>query len=96
MIRPPRFPRSATAADDEPLTGWAVVSRILFAMIWLPIQISIMLLFATGGIMLLLMLALALAPFAGLALLIRRLVRGPTSTDPMPRQRLLTRRLTGL
>lgn len=92
MIGSPRFPRSATAADDEPLSGWAVVSRILFAIIWLPIQISIMLLFGTGGIMLLLLLAFALTPFVGLALLIRRLLRGPTSTDPIPRQRLLTRR----
>lgn len=59
--------------------GRALLARVLIAIVWLPIQLTLSLLFATGGLFLLLILGMVLAPFIGLFLLIRHLVR---STSP--------------
>ncbi len=50
------------------------LGRIVVTILWLPIQLSIMMLFAAGGILFLLLIGLALVPFAGLFLLVRRLL----------------------
>lgn len=65
--------------DSERGEDRAVVIQILIAIVWLPIQITLSLLFATGGLFLLLILGIVLAPFIGLFFLIRHLVRG---SDP--------------
>lgn len=59
--------------------GRAVLVRVLIAVVWLPIQLTLSLLFATGGMFLLLILGMLLAPFIGVFFLIRHLVR---STSP--------------
>jgi len=67
------FPLWRRAAIEHDENG-ALVKRLLFAVVWLPIQMCLMLLFATGGIVHLIALALVLAPFGVLYLLARRLV----------------------
>ena len=54
----------------------ALLVRILIAGIWIPVQVTLSLLFATGGILLLLILGLILGPVIGLVFLVRHLVRG--------------------
>lgn len=53
----------------------AALGRMLFVVVWMPIQITLSLIFGVGGIMLVLILGLVLAPFIGLFLLLRRLLR---------------------
>lgn len=64
----------------------ATLGRILFAVVWMPIQITLSLIFAAGGIMLVLILGLALGPFIGLFFLLRHLLRqgrsGPGDVEP--------------
>ncbi len=69
-----RPPEGSGARDDRALLG-----RILFAMIWMPIQVVLSLFIATGGLMLLLVLGILLSPFIGLFLLVRYLVRRASS-----------------
>jgi hypothetical protein len=79
---PRRLSARARAKDDqEAAEERAILGRILFAMVWVPIQVTLSLFLATGGMFLLLVLGLVLGPFVGLFLLIRRLVRGP-APDP--------------
>jgi hypothetical protein len=66
-----------TKDEEEAAEERAILGRILFAMVWVPIQVTLSLFLATGGMFLLLVLGLVLGPFVGLFLLIRRLVRGP-------------------
>lgn len=61
--------------DTERGEDRAVVIQVLIAVVWLPIQITLSLLFATGGMFLLLILGIVLAPFIGLFFLVRHLVR---------------------
>lgn len=48
------------------------LARMLIAAIWMPIQITLSLIFATGGIFLLLVLGIIFSPLIGLYFLIRR------------------------
>lgn len=68
--------RTDESGDGE---GRAVLVRVMIAIVWLPIQLTLSLLFATGGMFLLLILGMVLAPFIGVFFLIRHLVR---STSP--------------
>ena len=83
----------ARRTDAPASESRAVLARVLFAAVWLPIQITLSLLFATGGLFLLLILGMALAPFVGGFLLIRHLarggerVRGGSTTGARPRGR---------
>jgi hypothetical protein len=74
-----RLPDWARPRDEqEAAEERAILGRILFAMVWLPIQLTLSLFLAAGGMFLLLVLGLVLGPFVGLFLLIRRLVRRPS------------------
>lgn len=67
LLRPPRV-----EVNDA---GRAVLLRILIAIFWIPVQITLSLLFATGAMFLVLTLGLVLAPFVGAWFLGRRVVR---------------------
>lgn len=79
MTRPDGSEKSPTG------DAGALIGRILFAMVWMPIQIAVSLFFATGGLMLLLLLGILLAvllgPFVGLFMLVRSLVRRRTASE---------------
>lgn len=62
--------------DTERGEDRAVVVQVLIAIVWLPIQITLSLVFATGGLFLLLILGILLSPFIALFFLIRHLARG--------------------
>lgn len=64
--------------------GRAVLVRVLIAIVWLPIQVTLSLLFATGGMFLLLILGIVLAPFIGGFFLIRHLVRSSSPDVEKP------------
>lgn len=63
--------------------GDSIVLRILIAVVWVPIQVTLSLLFATGGLFLVLILGIALSPFIGLFFLVRWGLRkeGEASVD---------------
>lgn len=71
------------------LWGWGdagegdrgVFVRVLLTMLWLPVQITLSLIFATGGIFFLLIAGVILGPFVGLYFLIRHLVRKPADEE---------------
>lgn len=50
----------------------AVFVRMLLMIVWLPFQITLSLIFATGGIFFVLVLGLVFGPFVGLYFLIRK------------------------
>ena len=56
-----------------------VALRILMTVVWLPIQITLSLIFATGGIFFLLIAGVLFGPFVGLYFLVRHLVRGSSA-----------------
>ena len=62
----------------------AALVRVLIAIVWLPVQVTLSLLFATGGIFLLLMLGIVVAPFVGAISLIRHLLRARGSDHEAP------------
>lgn len=73
-----RLPGWARTKDEqEAAEERAILGRVLFAVVWVPIQVTLSLFFATGGIFLLLILGLVLGPFVGLFLLVRHVVRRP-------------------
>lgn len=53
-----------------------LVRRILFTVVWLPIQLTLSMIFATGGILIVLSLGILLSPLLGIAFLVRRAMRG--------------------
>jgi len=61
-----------------------LIARILFAIVWLPIQVVLSLFFAVGGLMLVLILGLILGPFIALFFLIRSLVWKPAPSPDGP------------
>lgn len=65
--------RKQRSASEE--GGREVARNILVAVFWIPIQITLSLIFATGGMFLLLVLGLVLSPFIGLFFLIRSIIR---------------------
>lgn len=69
--------------------GRGLLVRILIIVIWVPIQITLSLIFATGGMFFVLIFGIILAPFAGLFFLVRHMVRGPgdeTEAEDLPSQ----------
>lgn len=62
---------------ESPGEGRGLLVRILIIIIWVPIQITLSLIFATGGMFFVLIFGIILAPFAGLFFLIRHMVREP-------------------
>lgn len=70
--------------EDQGGDDRALLVQILVAVVWLPIQLILSLLFATGGMFLLLILGMVLAPFIGVFFLIRHLVRSTGSDHREP------------
>jgi hypothetical protein len=73
-------PYSAMASNRTPTDDRQALTKIAIAVFWIPFQITMSLIFATGGLFVLAMVALALSPFVGLFLLARwavRLATGP-------------------
>lgn len=84
-LRWPSKPRGNEADDREDGDGRAVLVRILIAIVWMPIQITLSLVFATGGIFFVLILGVVLGPFVGAFFLIRHLLReGSGQPEPSP------------
>ena len=70
--------REVAERDDR-----ALLLRILAAVVWLPIQVTLGLFFATGGIFFVLLLGIVAGPFIGLYFLVQHLLRRDT-TDVRP------------
>ena len=74
-LRWPSRPRGPEQNDGDGGGGREVLVRILIAIVWFPIQITLSLIFATGGIFFVLIFGVVLGPFAGIYFLVRHLLR---------------------
>ena len=78
-----RVAADPTAGQEHADTEAGILLRILIAAVWLPIQITLALFFATGGIFFVLIFGMLAGPFVALYFLIRHLLRSdPNGNAP--------------